>query len=58
MLAVKNSEEANSVSNMTDESNSFSITVRGHWSPWKTEKTVDRLIVLSKLKQKIISNYM
>ena len=43
-------ESTNSVSNITDENNSFSITRPGHWNSKSTEKTIDELNMLYELR--------
>ena len=39
LLAVTFFEATNSVFNITDENNSFSITIPGHWQTKSSEKT-------------------
>ena len=39
LLGVTSFECTNSVFNITDENNSFSITIPGHWQTESTEKT-------------------
>ena len=41
LLAVTFFEVTNSVFNITDENNSFSITIPGHWNSKSAEKTID-----------------
>ena len=41
LLAVSSFECTNSVFNITNENNSFSITVPGHWPTKSAEKTID-----------------
>ena len=43
LLAVTSFEAANSVFNITNENNSFSITIPGHWESKSAEKTIDEL---------------
>ena len=43
LLAVSFLEAMNSVCNITNENNSFSTTVSGHWETRSDEKTVDEL---------------
>ena len=41
LLAVTSFEASNSVFNITNENNSFSITIPGHWNCQSAEKTID-----------------
>ena len=41
LLAVTFFEATNSIFNITDENNSFSITIPGHWETKSAEKTTD-----------------
>ena len=53
LLAVTFFEVTNSVFNITDENNSFSITIPGHWDSKSAEKTIDevkKLLQLSSLE--------
>ena len=43
LLAVTSVEATNSVFNMTNENNSFSITILGHWQTKSDEETIDEL---------------
>ena len=43
LLAVTSSEAANSVFNIIDENNGFSITTPGHWTPKNREETLNKL---------------
>ena len=43
-------EVTNSVFNITDENNSFSITIPGHWDSKSAERTIDELNKLLKLR--------
>ena len=43
LLAVTCFESTNSVLNITDKNNSFSITIPGHWETKSAEKTIDEL---------------
>ena len=42
-LEVSSFEATNSVFNITDENNSFSITTPGHWNSEVAQKTIDEL---------------
>ena len=46
LLAVSSFECANSVFNIKNENNSFSIIVPGHWQTTSAEKVIDELIKL------------
>ena len=48
LLAVTSFEATNSVFNITDENNSFSITIPGHW---QTKSAEDSIVELSKLSE-------
>ena len=50
LLGVTFFECTNSVFNITDENNSFSITVPGHWENKSAEKTIGGLNKLLKLR--------
>ena len=50
LLAVRSLEYINSVSNITDENNSLSITVPGHWENKSTERTIDKINKLLELR--------
>ena len=43
LLAVSSLECTNSVYNINNENNSFSITIPGHWENKSAEKTIDEL---------------
>ena len=43
LLGVTSFECTNSVVNINDENNSFSITILGHWQTKSDEKTIDEL---------------
>ena len=43
LLAVSSFECTNSVFNITNENNSFSITIPGHWESKSAQKTIDEL---------------
>ena len=43
LLAVTFFEATISVFNITDENNSFSFTIPGHWNSESAEKTIDKL---------------
>ena len=50
LLGVSSFECTNSVFNITDENNSFSIIIPGHYQNESDEKTIDNLIKLLELK--------
>ena len=50
LLAVGSFEATSSVFNTTDENNSFSITIPGHWQTKSAEKTIDELNKLLELR--------
>ena len=50
LLAVTSFETTNTVYIITDENNSFSITIPGLWQTKPAEKTIDELEELSELK--------
>ena len=50
LLAVSSFECTNSVFNVTDDNNSFSIIIPGHYQNKTDEKTIDNLIKLLELK--------
>ena len=50
LLAVSSFECPNSVSNINNEKNSFSITIPGHWESKSAEKTINDLNKLSELR--------
>ena len=55
LLAVTSSEAANSVFNITDENNSFSISTPGQWNSEDGEELINELNKLSELRsQKLI----
>ena len=43
LLAVSSFECTNSVFNISNENNRFSITIPGHWETTSAEKTIDKL---------------
>ena len=43
LIAVTSFETTNSVFNITDENNSFSIITPGHWSTKNAEETINKL---------------
>ena len=49
LLAVTSFEVTNSVFSITDETDSFSITIPGHWQTKSAEKTIDELNKLLEL---------
>ena len=52
LLAVTSFEAKNSVFNITDENNSFSITIPGHWENKFAEKTFGELNKLLELRSR------
>ena len=50
LLAVSPFECKNSVFNITNENNSFSITIPGHWGTKSHEKTINKLNKLLELR--------
>ena len=50
LLAVSLFEATNSVFNITDENNSFSITLPGHWQTKSDEKTIYEINILIELR--------
>ena len=52
LLAITSFEATNSVFNITDENNSFSIITPGHWSSQNSEEIVDELNNLLDLRPK------
>ena len=50
LLTVTSFEATNFDFNITDENNSFSITILGHWKFESTEKIIDELNKLLELK--------
>ena len=52
LLAVTSFEATNSVYNITDENNSFSIITPGHWSSQNFEEIVNELNILLDLRFK------
>ena len=50
LLAVSSFECTNSVFNITNENNSFSITIPGHWESKSAQKTIDELNKLLELR--------
>ena len=50
MIAVISFEATNSVFDLTDENNSFSFSIRGHWNSKSAEKTIDELNKLLTLR--------
>ena len=49
-LAVTSFEATDSVFNITDENNSFSITIPGHWDSKSAQNTIDELNKLLELR--------
>ena len=43
LLGVTSFESTNSVFNISDETNSFGVTILGHWATNLAEKTIDEL---------------
>ena len=52
LLAVSSFDCTNSVFNITDENNSFSINIPGHWSSESDEKSIERLNMLLEERSK------
>ena len=50
LLGVSSFECTNSVFNITNEKNSFSISIPGHWENNSTKKTIDELNKLLELR--------
>ena len=50
LLAVSSFECTNSVFNITNEKNSFSITIPGHWDSKSAQKTINELNILLELR--------
>ena len=50
LLGVSSLECTNSVFDITNENNSFSITISGHWESKSAEKTIDELNKLLELR--------
>ena len=50
LLAVSSSDYTNSVFNITNKNNSFSIIIPGHWQTESAEKTIDKINKLLELK--------
>ena len=50
LQTVSSFEATNSVFNMTNEKNTFSITTPGHWNSNLAEKTIDEIIILLELR--------
>ena len=50
LLGVTSFECTNSVFNVTDENNCFSITTPGHWQTESDEQTVDELNILLEVR--------
>ena len=50
LLGVTSFECTNSVFNITNENNSFSITIPGHWETKSAEKTIEELNELIELR--------
>ena len=58
---VSSFQTTNSVFNITDENNSFSVTIPGHWISKTAEKTFDKLNKLLDLRSQHdieLQNYM
>ena len=55
LLAVSSFECTNSVFNITNENNSFSTTIPGHWNSESADKTVEKLKELLELDKKDLS---
>ena len=50
LMAVKSHEPTNSVFNITDENNTFSTTIPGHWISKSAEKSNDELLKILELR--------
>ena len=50
LLAVTSFEATNSVFNITDENNTFSVSISGHWETKTAEKTIDEKNKLLELR--------
>ena len=55
LLVVTSCECANSVFNITNQNNSFSITIPGHWIPEKAQQTIDKLKELLEFDKRDLS---
>ena len=53
VLVVASSEYINSVSNITNENNSFSIIIPGHYQNKSDEETIDELNKLLEIKSRV-----
>ena len=53
LIAVTSFEATNSVSNITNENNSFSIPIPGHWNCKSGEKAITELNKLLELRSQI-----
>ena len=58
LLGVTSFECTNSVFIITEENNSFAITIPGHWENKTAEKTIDELNKLLELRFQMVLNYM
>ena len=55
LLEVTSFEVTNSVFNITNENNSFSITIPGHWIPENAQRTFDKIEELLERDKKDLS---
>ena len=58
LLAITSFEATTSVFNITNENNSFSITIPGHWQTKSDEKTIDENNNLLELRSLEFLSYM
>ena len=58
LLAVSSIECTNSVFNINNENNSFSITIPGHWNSESAKKPVEKLKKLLEIDKKDLSFYI
>ena len=57
LLGATSFEVMNSVFNITNENNSFAITIPGHWIPENAQQTIDKLKELLELEKRDLSLY-
>ena len=55
LLGVTSFESTNSVFNIINDINSFSITIPGHWIPKKAQQTIDKLKELLERDKRYLS---
>ena len=58
LMAVTSCEATNSVFNITNKNNSFSINIPGHWQTKSAENTINELINYYSLGLEMVLNYM